>query len=101
MCIIALILSGLVSIPFTDSKHHITVPLCTLNMYFSELSFNGGEGHGCACVTVTMAGHNDDSENRAPRSTHWRGLQGWRGEYPTPGSILFSIINKNVELQYC
>jgi hypothetical protein len=29
MCTIAFILSGLASIPFMDTKHHMTFPLCT------------------------------------------------------------------------
>jgi hypothetical protein len=38
--IIALILLGLALIPFTDTKHPSTFPLCTPNTHFSRLSFN-------------------------------------------------------------
>jgi hypothetical protein len=38
MCTIALILSGLASIPFTDIRHPSTFPLYTPNTHFSGLS---------------------------------------------------------------
>jgi hypothetical protein len=40
MCIMALILSGLTSIPFIDTRHPNTFPLCTRNTHFSGLSFS-------------------------------------------------------------
>jgi hypothetical protein len=40
MCTMALILSGLALIPFTDTKQPRTLPLRTPNTHFSGLSFN-------------------------------------------------------------
>jgi hypothetical protein len=40
MCTMALILSGLALIPFTDIKQPRTLHLHTPNMHFSRLSFN-------------------------------------------------------------
>jgi hypothetical protein len=40
MCIMALILSGLATIPFTDSKQPKILPFCLPNTHISGLSFN-------------------------------------------------------------